>query len=144
MRLSLDDSGQRFVIRGFTETSVRVNHEEYFRSFLLTPERVVPDLPFKTVSELDPSVMNSLIIDDPEVLIVGTGPRTLRASAAVQAAFLRAGVGIEFMDTGAACRTFTVLASELRRVSLLVLFQENAPENDTETSPENTSDTAHA
>lgn len=139
MRLSLDDSGQRFVIRGFTETSVRVNHEEYFKSFLLTPERVVPDLLFKTASELAPSSLDALIIDDPEVLIVGTGPRTLRASAAVQAAFLRAGVGIEFMDTGAACRTFTVLASELRRVSLLVLFQENESEN----SPENTSDNAH-
>lgn len=140
MRLSLDDSGQRFVIRGFTETSVRVNHKEYSRSFLLTPERIVSDLPFKTVSELEPTALNALIIDDPEVLIVGTGPRTLRASAAVQAAFLRAGVGIEFMDTGAACRTFTVLASELRRVSLLVLFQENGPEN----SPENTFDIAHA
>ncbi|MBD3817027.1 MAG: hypothetical protein IE913_11400 [Halothiobacillus sp.] len=139
MRLSLDDSGQRFVIRGFTETSVRVNHEEYFKSFLLTPERVVPDLLFKTASELAPSSLDALIIDDPEVLIVGTGPRTLRASAAVQAAFLRAGVGIEFMDTGAACRTFTVLASELRRVSLLVLFQENESEN----RPENTSDNAH-
>lgn len=140
MRLSLDDSGQRFVIRGFTETSVRVNHEEYARSFLLTPERVVADLSFETVSELNPSALNALIIDDPEVLIVGTGPRTLRASAAVQAVFLQAGVGIEFMDTGAACRTFTVLASELRRVSLLVLFQENEPEN----GPENTSDNAHA
>lgn len=140
MRLSLDDSGQRFVIRGFTETSVRVNHDEYTRSFLLTPERVVPNLPFKTVSELDPSVMSSLIIDDPEVLIVGTGSTTLRASAAVQAAFLRAGVGIEYMDTGAACRTFTVLASELRRVSLLMLFPENEPEN----NPKTSSDTASA
>ena len=140
MRLSLDDSGQRFVIRGFTESSVRVNHDEYFKSFLLTPERIVSDLSFKTVSELAPASLNELMIDDPEVLIVGTGPRTLRASAAVQAAFLRAGVGIEFMDTGAACRTFTVLASELRRVSLLVLFQENEPEN----GPENPSDNAHA
>lgn len=140
MRLSLDDSGQRFVIRGFTETSVRVNHDEYFRSFLLTPERIVADLSFKTVSELVPGSLNELMIDDPEVLIVGTGPQTQRACAAVQAAFLRAGVGIEFMDTGAACRTFTVLASELRRVSLLVLFQENEPEN----GPENPSDNAHA
>lgn len=129
MRLSLDDSGQRFVIRGFTENSVRINQEDFIRSFLLTPERIIPDMAIKTVAELAPSTLNSLIIDDPEVLIIGTGTRTLRAGAAVQAAFLQAGVGIEFMDTGAACRTFTVLASELRRVSLLVLFPENGPEN---------------
>lgn len=125
MRLSLDDSGQRFVIRGFTETSVRVNQEDYTQSFLLTPERVITDLSFNSIADLGPSALSSLTIDSPEVLIVGTGPHTVRAGAAVQAAFMRAGVGIEFMDTGAACRTFTVLASELRRVSLLVLFPED-------------------
>ena len=138
MRLSLDDSGQRFVIRGFTETSVRVNQEDYTQSFLLTPERVITDLPFNTVAELTPAALNALTVDSPEVLIVGTGPHTLRASAAVQAAFMRAGIGIEFMDTGAACRTFTVLASELRRVSLLVLFPNDGLESESKITSDDT------
>ncbi|MHB1229555.1 MAG: Mth938-like domain-containing protein [Halothiobacillus sp.] len=122
MRLSLDDSGQRFVVRGFTDTSVRVNQYELTQSFLLTPAQLIPDLPLHAVADLQSSHLSQLRIDDPEVLIIGTGLRTQRASAAVQAEFLRAGIGIEFMDTGAACRTYTVLASELRRVSLLVLL----------------------
>lgn len=122
MRLSLDDSGQQFVIRGFTDTSVRINHTEYTQSFLLTPEQIMTPIPYKVVAQLEPAALDILTTDEPEVLIVGTGSKTERAGAAVQAAFLRAGVGIEFMDTGAACRTYTVLASELRRVSLLILY----------------------
>lgn len=122
MRLSLDDSGQRFVVRGFTDTEVSVNHETLANSFLLTPDRIMTDLPLHTVADLIPDHVNDLRVDDPEVLIVGTGTKTLRAGAEFQARLLRAGIGVEFMDTGAACRTYTVLASELRRVSLLVLF----------------------
>jgi uncharacterized protein len=122
MRLSLDDSGQRFVIRGFTDTMVKINHDEWSRSFLLTPEQIKTDVPFHTMADLTPDRLSDLCIDDPEVLIIGTGKKTLRASAEFQARILQAGIGVEFMDTGAACRTYTVLASELRRVSLLVLF----------------------
>jgi uncharacterized protein len=34
---------------------------------------------------------------------------------------LSAGIGIEVMDTGAACRTFNVLVSELRRAVALLM-----------------------
>jgi uncharacterized protein len=122
MRLSLDDSGQRFMVRGFTDTSVRINQEELSTSFLLTPDQLIQDVPLHSVAALRAGALNLLYTDAPEVLIIGTGLRTLRAQAAVQAELLRAGIGIEFMDTGAACRTYTVLASELRRVSLLILF----------------------
>lgn len=122
MRLSLDDSSQRFVVRGFTDTTVKINHDELSRSFLLTPEQIKPDVPIHTMVDLTTDRIDDLCIDDPEVLIVGTGKKTLRAGAEFQARLLRAGIGVEFMDTGAACRTYTVLASELRRVSLLVIF----------------------
>ncbi|HQS03197.1 MAG: hypothetical protein B7Y07_03750 [Halothiobacillus sp. 24-54-40] len=125
MRLSLDDSGQRFTVRGFTDCSVRINQDELTRSFLLTPEQLIQDVPLHTVAALQAGQLNLLYTDAPEVLIIGTGLRTLRAQAAVQAELLGAGIGIEFMDTGAACRTYTVLASELRRVSLLILFPQD-------------------
>lgn len=122
MRLSLDDSRQRFVIRGFTDTLVKINQQELTRSFLMTPEQIIEPFPVHNVSDLTPILLDELKTDDPEVLIIGTGPRTYRGSAEFQAHLLHAKIGVEFMDTGAACRTFTVLASELRRVSLLVLF----------------------
>lgn len=122
MRLTQDDNGRKFIIHGFTSDFVRVNDQQLEQSFLLTPDDLYPNLPLNNVSDLEDFDRDRLLADDPEVIIIGTGQTTARASGAFQADLMRSGIGIEFMDTGAACRTFTVLASELRRVSLLVLF----------------------
>jgi uncharacterized protein len=58
---------------------------------------------------------------NPELVIVGTGPTQTFAAARFGAKFMRAGVGYEVMNTGAACRTFNVLVAEQRR-ALAVLM----------------------
>ncbi len=122
MRLTQDDRGRAFVIRGFDENHVVVNDQRLEQTFLVTPERLEPEVPVEDVSGLEGHGESLLLRDDPEVVIVGTGARTRMGPAAVSAALMRRGVGIEYMDTAAALRTYTVLASELRRVSLLVIF----------------------
>jgi uncharacterized protein len=52
----------------------------------------------------------------PSVVLLGCGPRLVFPSAAVMAACLTRGIGIEAMDNAAAARTFNVLASESRKV----------------------------
>jgi uncharacterized protein len=54
-------------------------------------------------------------------VLVGTGVRQVFPAAEFAAQFLRAGIGLEVMDTGAACRTFNVLLTEQRRVVALLL-----------------------
>ncbi|HRK19461.1 MAG TPA: Mth938-like domain-containing protein [Hyphomicrobiaceae bacterium] len=53
----------------------------------------------------------------PEFLIVGTGRAQHFPSAAVRRAFAEAGLAIDVMDTGAACRTYNVLLGEQRPVA---------------------------
>jgi uncharacterized protein len=57
----------------------------------------------------------------PEVVLIGTGQRQVFPAPAFGAQFLRAGIGFEVMDTGAACRTFNVLVSEQRLVVALLI-----------------------
>ncbi len=64
-----------------------------------------------------------LVLDDmvPELIIFGSGPRMRFAPAsALQPLFARH-IGVETMDTAAACRTFNILASEGRRVLAALL-----------------------
>lgn len=122
MRLTQDDRGLNFVIRSFSESHVTVNDQQLERSFLLTPENLEPEVPVDDLDALATEGESLLLRDDPEVVIVGTGSRTRMGPAALSAALMRQGIGIEYMDTAAALRTYTVLASELRRVSLLILF----------------------
>ncbi len=67
---------------------------------------------FEAVLRLSPAV---------EVLVVGTGPRMTLLSGAVRAALRAAGIGVDVMATGAACRTYNVLVSETRRVAAALL-----------------------
>jgi uncharacterized protein len=50
------------------------------------------------------------------VLILGTGVRQVFPAPAVRRAFAEAGLALEPMDTGAACRTYNVLLAEGRSV----------------------------
>lgn len=52
----------------------------------------------------------------PEVLIVGTGLRSILPPPKLAAILANEGIGVEFMDTRAACRTFNVLSGEGREV----------------------------
>lgn len=52
----------------------------------------------------------------PEVVIFGSGSRLRFAHASAYRALIEARIGLETMDTAAACRTYNVLASEGRSV----------------------------
>ena len=57
----------------------------------------------------------------PELVIFGSGARLRFVSAALYRALIEARVGLETMDTGAACRTYNVLAAEGRSVVAALL-----------------------
>ncbi|HEX5999892.1 MAG TPA: MTH938/NDUFAF3 family protein [Hyphomicrobiaceae bacterium] len=59
--------------------------------------------------------------DAVRVVILGTGPRQVFPAPAVRRAFAEAGVALEPMDTGAACRTYNVLLGEGRSVAAALM-----------------------
>lgn len=56
-----------------------------------------------------------------DVLFLGTGAEIAHAPADLRRALESAGLGVEVMNSPAACRTYNVLAAEGRRVALAVL-----------------------
>lgn len=59
----------------------------------------------------------------PELLIFGSGPRHCFVAASLLRCLIERGIGVETMDTAAACRTYNVLASEGRAVVAALLFE---------------------
>ena len=70
------------------------------------------------VASLQPALAEK---DAVRVLILGTGPRQVFPAPVVRRAFAEAGVALEPMDTGAACRTYNVLLSEGRPVGAALI-----------------------
>ena len=56
-----------------------------------------------------------------EVVIFGSGPRLRFPHPALLRSLMAARIGVETMDTAAACRTYNVLAAEGRRVMAALL-----------------------
>lgn len=56
-----------------------------------------------------------------DVLFVGTGAEIAHAPAAFKAALEDQGIGVEVMNSPAACRTYNVLLSEGRRIAVALL-----------------------
>ncbi|QBQ54864.1 Mth938-like domain-containing protein [Nitrosococcus wardiae] len=81
--------------------------------------------PPASFSELEKSHFQSLLELKPEVVVVGTGERLRFPASYLVEPLLRHQVGVEFMDTAAACRTYNILVGEGRRVIAALLMITN-------------------
>jgi len=63
----------------------------------------------------------------PELVIFGSGPRIRFPAPALLRPLIDKRIGVETMDTAAACRTYNVLLSEGRAVVAALLFEAAAP-----------------
>lgn len=73
----------------------------------------------KNAEDLSPDLLKNA--PPVEVLVVGCGPRAIFVPPAKRAAFKAIGVGLEVVDTGAACRIYNVLLAEGRRVAAALI-----------------------
>jgi uncharacterized protein len=121
MRFTRESNSAAHLIRAYAAGEVRIDEESYRCTVIVSASTVVaaPDVhDANDLAEFEPARLLAL---DPELVLVGTGPQQVFPAAAFRAKFLRLGIGIEVMDTGAACRTFNVLVAEQRRVVALLM-----------------------
>jgi uncharacterized protein len=121
MRFIQDPGSNVNIIRAYGPGGLKVNEEIFHSSVVLTASAVRAEPELIAVTDLRADHVAQVLALEPELVLIGTGPRQVFPDPAFGAAFLQAGVGFEVMDTGAACRTFNVLVSEQRRVVALLL-----------------------
>jgi len=91
------------------------------RSFIITPKQLQEDWPPQSLGELTTEHLQAVIDLNPELVILGTG-RTLEfPKSALTESLLAKGIGVEIMDTAAACRTYNVLMHEGREVAAALI-----------------------
>jgi uncharacterized protein len=104
-----------------------VNATEWTSS-VLVPARGGPQAwPVARLSELTADHFAQLLSLDPELVVFGSGARLRFVAPALLRPLIERGIGVETMDTVAACRTFNVLASEGRAVAAALLIEPAAP-----------------
>jgi uncharacterized protein len=121
MKLHLEQADTRYRITGYGAGQVTVNQEVLTRSLVVTPSDLVRDWPPRSCAEIGADHWEPVLALRPEIVIIGSGPRQQFPSGAVLAPLYAAGIGVEVMDTRAACRTFNILVGEGRRVAAALL-----------------------
>jgi uncharacterized protein len=110
------------VVTGQGKGWVRVGTHEYRAPIVLTSDAIVEGFApggFDTLTEAD---FATLLAHEPEVVLLGTGATHRFPHPRLTRALVEARVGVEVMDTAAACRTFNILAAEGRKVTAVLLF----------------------
>jgi len=100
---------------------VRIGETDYRENLLVTPEQLVEGWAtggFEALAESDFAALASL---RPEVALFGSGAAMRFPHPRLTRALTEAGIGLEVMDTPAACRTYNILAAEGRRVAAAIL-----------------------
>jgi uncharacterized protein len=68
----------------------------------------------------------ALLQMQPEILLIGSGTQKMQIPPSQLARLAAQNMGIEVMDTAAACRTYNVLASENRKVAAILLLHQDS------------------
>jgi uncharacterized protein len=121
MRFTQETSSGINVIRAYGGGELRINDTTYRGAVILSASTAQSEPNIENLDELIAIDLARVLALEPELVLLGTGERQIFPAASFGAQFLRAGIGFEVMDTGAACRTFNVLVGEKRRVVGLLL-----------------------
>jgi uncharacterized protein len=103
---------------------IEINKSRHQGALLLMPDAPVQRWEAAVFESLSTEHFEALLRLRPEIVLLGTGRRQRFPHPRLTAALARAGVGIESMDTAAACRTYNILMSEGRRVLAAFLQEE--------------------
>jgi uncharacterized protein len=123
MKIQRETGVGQNIIRAYAPGRVTVNETVYTRSLIVTPEQI-HDWPPPVFSALAAGHFESLAALRPEVVIFGSGARLQFPHPALTQSLMQARIGLETMDTAAACRTYNILVGDGRRVLAALLMIE--------------------
>lgn len=110
----------RQLITGYGQGGFVINGMRHDGSILLFEDHVESWLALR-MADVEPDIIGRIAAHPVDLLLIGAGSFAAVLDPAMRVAFKTRGIGVEVMDTGAACRTYNVLLSEERRVAAALI-----------------------
>jgi uncharacterized protein len=123
MKLHLSTASGVRLITAYGDGYVEVDARRYEASLIILPERVIADWPVPAFADLASRHLGALVEYRPEIVLLGTGRRHRFPAPALLAELIMHDIGVEVMDSQAACRTYNILAAEGRRVAAALILE---------------------
>ena len=123
MKLHLNNDQELQLVRAYTTNQITIGDKHYCSSIILTPTQVVTDWAQPSVTGLSDCDFRLMLEFEPELVLLGTGRRLLFPSPSITYPLINQSIGLEVMDTAAACRTYNILAGEGRNVLAALILE---------------------
>lgn len=125
------EPGYGNIIRSFSVGELRINDAVFTNHVIVSTDAIIEnwspaDIENLSIADFADALgdtVGAAVSAAPEVILFGTGATQIFPPGTVITDILRRGIGFEVMDTGAACRTFNVLAGERRNVVAALLVR---------------------
>ncbi len=121
MKLHPDRAAGLNTVTAYGPGWIEVNAERHAGNILLMPEGAVQPWAVGGFDALTADDFGAMLDRTPELVLFGTGARQRFPHPRLTASLTAARIGVEAMDTAAACRTYNILMSEGRRVLAAIL-----------------------
>lgn len=116
MQIHRNEHHGTFQINRYEPGCVVINQTPYHASVLVGYDRLITDWPPTQPDALKAEHIAQILELRPEVVLLGTGPTQQFPDHAILAPLYQAQLGVEIMDSAAACRTYNLLVAEARKV----------------------------
>lgn len=119
--MEIKPAAGRQTIERYGRAMFRVSGMEFRTSIIVLPERTLV-WGAREFADVTPNALDAVIAHGGlDVLLLGCGPRMQMPAAELRAVLKAHFIVLEAMDTGAACRTYNLLAAEERRVAAALI-----------------------
>jgi uncharacterized protein len=122
MKLHASTTKQYQTVTGYDDSGVEINAERFQYSLIVMPETPPRAWDVPNFEALTPAHFEQIEADKPDVVILGTGERQRFVHPRLIVSLSARHIGVESMDSKAACRTYNVLMGEGRKVTLALII----------------------
>ncbi|MCU7905659.1 MAG: Mth938-like domain-containing protein [Candidatus Thiodiazotropha sp. (ex Epidulcina cf. delphinae)] len=122
MKFILDDIDAGHAIQRYGQGEIVINGIIHRRSLVILPDRIIAEWRPESCQELLQNDFALLAELTPEIVVLGTGAKQRFPHPSLTQPLIESRIGLEVMDTAAACRTYNILMSEGRRVAAALIM----------------------
>jgi len=120
MKLHKETPANVYHINAYDDDCFIINEIRMAGCIVVTPQQVLRDWAPRRFEELDAESLGAVLELAPEILLLGTGRRQRFPDPELFATLAERQVGMEVMDTPAACRTYNILVADGRTVAAIL------------------------
>ena len=122
MKFSEDKIDQGYYVSGYEAGAILVNGSPKTTSFIISLEKLIDNWAPTHIDELNAQHLHPLLQLQPELVLIGTGEALKFPSIEHYACLIQQNIGVEIMDSAAACRTYNILLGEGRKVAAGIIL----------------------